>query len=328
MVVNDIGASMDGQGLDKGVADQVVDEIKAAGGEAVACTDTVADANGAKAILQAAMDTWGRLDVLIHNAGNVRRGAMDEISDEDFLAVLDVHLIGGWRLVPGAFPIMKKAGYGRVVLAASVVGLYGNTNAPNYTVSKMGLIGLSNMAALEGKDVGIKSNCILPGALTRMADGAKNLDPSTFPPTMQPEMVAPVVGYLAHESCAVSGELYSSIGGRVSRAWVAENPGCGATTGASRKWPPISPRSATPTSSRSSSRRSAASPTTWPTASTSPARARRRRPRAEPLRSCTAARYRSCFRAYELRRGLVPRRRSREDFHEQRGQRERGQARP
>jgi NAD(P)-dependent dehydrogenase (short-subunit alcohol dehydrogenase family) len=225
VVVNDIGASMDGQGLDKGPAEEVVQEIKAAGGEAIVCTDSVATAQGAQAILQAAMDTWGRLDVLVHNAGNVRRGAMDEISLEDFKAVVDVHLMGGWHMVRGAFPIMKKAGYGRVVLASSVVGLYGNLNTPNYTVSKMGLIGLCNITALEGKAVGIKANCILPGALTRMADGAKNLDTSSFPPTMQPEMVAPVVGYLAHESCAITGELLSSIGGRVSRCFIAETPG-------------------------------------------------------------------------------------------------------
>jgi NAD(P)-dependent dehydrogenase (short-subunit alcohol dehydrogenase family) len=225
VIVNDIGAPMNGVGLDAGPAEEVVQAIKAAGGEAAACTDTVATPQGGQAIIQAALDHYGRVDIVIHNAGNVRRGAMDEISQEDFDAVLDVHLRGGFHVVRPAFPLMKKAGYGRVVLASSVVGLYGNNRAPNYTVSKMGLIGLSNIVALEGAPVGVKSNCILPGALTRMADGAQNLDPSTFPPTMQPEMVAPVVAYLAHESCAITGELLSSIGGRVSRAYVAETPG-------------------------------------------------------------------------------------------------------
>jgi NAD(P)-dependent dehydrogenase (short-subunit alcohol dehydrogenase family) len=225
VVVNDIGAAMNGEGLDVGPAEELVRDIKAAGGEAVACTDSVATPQGGKQIIQAALDTWGRVDVVIHNAGNVRRGAMDEISQEDFDAVLDVHLKGGFHVVRPAFPLMKQQGYGRVVLASSVVGLYGNLRTPNYTVSKMGLIGLSNIVALEGASVGIKSNCILPGALTRMADGAQNLDPSSFPPTMQPEMVAPVVAYLAHESCAITGELLSSIGGRVSRAYIAETPG-------------------------------------------------------------------------------------------------------
>lgn len=225
VVVNDIGASMSGEGLDVGPAEEVVQAIKAAGGQAVSCTDSVATPQGGKAIIQSALDHYGRLDIVIHNAGNVRRGAMDEISQEDFDAVLDVHLRGGFHVVRPAFPLMKQAGYGRIVLASSVVGLYGNHRTPNYTVSKMGLIGLSNIVALEGAPVGIKSNCILPGALTRMADGAQNLDPSSFPPTMQPEMVAPVVAYLAHESCAITGELLSSIGGRVSRAYVAETPG-------------------------------------------------------------------------------------------------------
>lgn len=225
VVINDIGASMSGEGLDVGPAEEVVQAIKAAGGEAVSCTESVATPQGGKAIVQSALDHYGRIDIVVHNAGNVRRGAMDEISQEDFDAVLAVHLRGGFHVVRPAFPLMKQAGYGRVVLASSVVGLYGNHRAPNYTVSKMGLIGLSNIVALEGAPVGIKSNCILPGALTRMADGAQNLDPSSFPPTMQPEMVAPVVAYLAHESCAITGELLSSIGGRVSRAYVAETPG-------------------------------------------------------------------------------------------------------
>lgn len=225
VVINDIGASMDGGGVDAGPADEVVQAIKAAGGEAIACTDSVATPQGGKAIIEAALDTWGRIDIVVHNAGNVRRGGMDEISQEDFDAVLDVHLRGGFHVVRPAFPLMKKAGYGRVVLASSVVGLYGNLGTANYTVSKMGLIGLSTITALEGGPVGIKSNCVLPGALTRMADGAKNLDTSSFPPTMQPEMVAPVVAYLAHESCAITGELVSSIGGRVSRAYIAETPG-------------------------------------------------------------------------------------------------------
>jgi NAD(P)-dependent dehydrogenase (short-subunit alcohol dehydrogenase family) len=225
VIINDIGAAMSGEGLDPGPAEQVVQEIKAAGGEAVACTDSVATPQGGKAIIEAAMDHYRRLDILVHNAGNVRRGAMDEISVEDFNAVLDVHLHGGFHMVRPAFPIMKAAGYGRVVFASSVVGLYGNLRTPNYTVSKMGLIGLSSFTALEGAAVGIKSNCILPGAVTRMADGAQNLDTSTFPPTMQPEMVAPVVGYLAHESCAVTGELLISIGGRVASAFIGETPG-------------------------------------------------------------------------------------------------------
>lgn len=225
VVVNDIGAAMTGEGVDAGPADTVVNEIKAAGGEAVACTDTVATEQGGKAIVEAALDHYGRVDILVHNAGNVRRGAIEEMSLDDFRAVLDVHLFGGFHLVRQAFPVMKKAGYGRFVIASSAAGIYGNLTTVNYTAAKMGLVGLSNVIAVEGASAGIKSNCIVPGALTRMADGAKNLDVSKFPPTMQPEMVAPVVGYLAHEACEVSGELFLSFGGRVARIFTAEAVG-------------------------------------------------------------------------------------------------------
>jgi hypothetical protein len=143
------------------------------------------------------------------------------MSFEDFDAVLDVHLRGGFNVVRTAFPIMAKAGYGRVVLTSSIGGFYGNHQVVNYSVSKAGLIGLCNTVALEGAADGIKCNIILPGAVTRMAEG---LDISKYPP-MEPELVAPVVGYLSHESCSVSGEYYVSVGGRVARAYVAESPG-------------------------------------------------------------------------------------------------------
>ena len=116
---------------------------------------------------------------------------------------------------------MCKARYGRIVLTSSINGLYGNRNVVNYCVAKAGIIGLSNVVALEGADEGVKSNVILPAAVTRMAEG---LDTSAFPP-MEPEMVAPVVGWLAHESCSITGEMLSSMAGRVSRAYVAESPG-------------------------------------------------------------------------------------------------------
>jgi NAD(P)-dependent dehydrogenase (short-subunit alcohol dehydrogenase family) len=221
IVVNDPGGSLRGDGVETGPAETVVREIKALGGEAVACTESVATPAGGKAIIQAALDHYGRIDILIHNAGNVRRGSLKEMSFEDFDAVLDVHLRGGFHVVRTAFPIMAKAGYGRMVLTSSIGGFYGNHQVVNYGVSKSGLIGLCNTVALEGAADGIKCNIILPGAVTRMAEG---LDISKYPP-MEPELVAPVVGYLCHESCAVSGEYYVSVGGRVARAYVAESPG-------------------------------------------------------------------------------------------------------
>ena len=221
IVVNDNGSAMAGDGTDIGPAQSVVDEIRAAGGEAIASTDSVATPEGGQAIIQAALDAWGRIDVLIHNAGNVRYGSLSEISYEDFRAVVDVHLLGAFNVVRPAFPLMCAAGYGRIILTGSIGGLYGTHNVVNYGVSKAGMIGLSNVAALEGAEKGVKCNVILPGAVTRMAEG---LDVSQYPP-MGSDLVAPVVGYLAHEDCAVTGELLVSMAGRVARAFIAESEG-------------------------------------------------------------------------------------------------------
>ncbi|HTZ78026.1 MAG TPA: SDR family NAD(P)-dependent oxidoreductase [Stellaceae bacterium] len=221
VVVNDVGGSLKGDGADAGPAKEVVREIEAAGGEAVACTESVATPAGGKAIIQAALDTYGRIDILVHNAGNVRRGSLKEMTYEDFDAVVDVHLKGGFHVVRPAFPVMCKAGYGRIVLTTSIGGLYGNHNVVNYSMSKAGLIGLSHVAALEGAQEGVKSNIIVPAAVTRMAEG---LDISQYPP-MGPELVAPVVGWLTHESCSISGEMLIALAGRVAKAYVAETRG-------------------------------------------------------------------------------------------------------
>ena len=221
VVVNDPGASLKGDGIDVGPAQEVVQEIKAAGGQAVACTDSVATSAGGKAIIQAALDHYGQIDILIHNAGIVRRGSLQELSYEDFELVLDVHLRGAFHVVRPAFPLMCKAGYGRMVLTGSINGLYGNRNVVNYCMSKAGIMGLSNVAALEGAEHNVKSNVILPAAVTRMSEG---VDTSAFPP-MPPEMVAAAVGWLSHESCPITGEMLISAAGRVAKAYVAETPG-------------------------------------------------------------------------------------------------------
>jgi NAD(P)-dependent dehydrogenase (short-subunit alcohol dehydrogenase family) len=221
VVVNDLGVNMQGEAADAGPAQQVVKEIKAAGGEAIASTESVATPEGGQTIIQTAFEHYGRLDALIHNAGNVRYGSLSEISYEDFEAVLDVHLRGAFHVVRPAFPRMCKAGYGRIVLTSSIGGLYGNQSVVNYGAAKAGVIGLSNVAALEGAAHGVNCNVIVPAALTRLADG---LDTSAYPP-MQPELVAPVVGWLVHESCAITGEILISAAGRVAKAFVAETPG-------------------------------------------------------------------------------------------------------
>jgi NAD(P)-dependent dehydrogenase (short-subunit alcohol dehydrogenase family) len=221
VVVNDAGGSLTGDGADAAPADDVVREITAAGGEAVASTESVATAVGGNAIIESALETFGRIDILVHNAGIVRRGSLKDLSYEDFHAVLDVHLRGAFNVVRPAFPVMCAAGYGRIVLTSSIGGLYGNHGVVNYAVAKAGVIGLSNVAALEGAAEGVTCNVIVPAAVTRMAAG---IDTSAYPP-MGPELVAPVVGWLAHESCSVSGEVFIALAGRVARAVIAESPG-------------------------------------------------------------------------------------------------------
>jgi len=221
VVVNDPGGSLTGAGGDVGPAEQVVNEITAAGGEAVASTASVATPDAGQAIVQTALDHYGRIDILIHNAGNVRRGSLKEMSYEDFDAVLDVHLRGAFHVVRPAFPVMCEAGYGRIVLTSSIGGIYGNHEVANYAAAKAGVIGLSNVAALEGADDGVTCNVIVPAAVTRMAEG---IDTSAYPP-MGADLVAPVVSWLAHESCAVTGEIFIALAGRVARAVVAETPG-------------------------------------------------------------------------------------------------------
>ncbi|MGU3500154.1 SDR family NAD(P)-dependent oxidoreductase [Mycobacterium sp. C31M] len=221
VVVNDLGGSLTGEGADGGPAQQVVDEIRSAGGQAVANTDSVATAAGGEAIVSSALDSFGRLDILIHNAGNVRRGSLTEMTYEDFDSVLDVHLRGAFHVVRPAFPVMSAAGYGRIVLTSSIGGLYGNHEVANYAAAKSGIIGLTNVVGLEGAAHGVLCNAIVPGAVTRMAEG---LDTSAYPP-MDPDLVAPTVGWLSHETCSVTGELFVAIAGRVARAFIAETPG-------------------------------------------------------------------------------------------------------
>jgi len=223
IVVNDPGVSMSGDVTDEGPADALVREIKAAGGEAVANTDSVATAEGGKAIVETALDSWGRVDIVIHSAGNVRRGTLHEMSYEDFDSVLDVHLRGAYFVARPALRYMHEHGFGRLVFTSSINGLYGKSTSGNYSTAKAGMIGLSHSIAIEGHEAGVdvKSNCIVPAAVTRMSEG---IDTSQFPP-MDPSMVAPLVGWLCHESCTASGEMYVALAGRMARAWVTESPG-------------------------------------------------------------------------------------------------------
>lgn len=221
IVVNDVGASLSGDAGGEDPAAEVVREIEAAGGRAIACTDSVATPEGGQAIVDAAVAAFGRVDILIHSAGNIRRAPLHEMTSADFDQVLDVHLRGAFHVVRPAYALMRAQGYGRVVLTSSINGLYGKADVVNYATAKAGLIGLSHTIGIEGADHGVTSNVIVPAAVTRMSDG---VDTSAFPP-MDPDMVAPAVAWLSHESCDVSGEIIVAMGGRVGRAWLVESPG-------------------------------------------------------------------------------------------------------
>lgn len=221
VVVNDPGLSMAGDATEEGPAEALAAEIRSLGGEAIANTDSVVTPEGGKAIVGSALDAFGRIDILIHSAGNVRRGNLTELSYEDFSAVLDVHLKGAYHVVREAFPHMMAQEYGRIVLTSSINGLYGKSDNVTYSMCKAGFMGLSNTAAIEGQNHNVRSNLIVPAAVTRMSEG---IDTSQFPP-MTPEQVAPMVAWLSHEDCSASGEMYVAMGGRLARAWVSENAG-------------------------------------------------------------------------------------------------------
>lgn len=221
VVVNDYGGSMFGEGSDAGVAQEVVEEIRAAGGEAVASTQSVGTAEGGRAVVDNALQHFGRIDILIHNAGISCRKSIKDISIEEFRNVLDVHLMGALHVAHPTFPVMCGAGYGRIILTSSIAGLYGEKIMSPYGTSKAGLIGLCYALAHEGAVEGVHCNAIIPAAVTRLSEGR---DTSAFPP-MTPELVAPAVAWLAHESCELNGEMLISLAGRVAKAFVVETPG-------------------------------------------------------------------------------------------------------
>jgi NAD(P)-dependent dehydrogenase (short-subunit alcohol dehydrogenase family) len=221
VLVNDLGTSRQGEGADIGMAQAVVNEIRATGGEAIANGDTVATADGCNAMVGAALAAWGKVDILVHNATINRHAAFRDLSYEDFSAVMDVHLAGAFHLAKEVFPRMCDAGYGRIALVASIAGLYGERNVAGYSTAKGAIQGLANALAIEGQDHGVKVNCIVPAAQTRLAEGR---DTEGFPP-WGPDLVAPAVAWLVHEECQATGELFVSLAGRMAKAYVAETRG-------------------------------------------------------------------------------------------------------
>jgi NAD(P)-dependent dehydrogenase (short-subunit alcohol dehydrogenase family) len=221
LVINDLGGSVDGTGGSDTAAQKVVDEVKALGGEAVPNYDSVATPEGGKAIVQAAMDAFGRIDIIINNAGILRDTSFKNMTSEQLDPVLDVHLRGAFHVTQPAWQIMRDQNYGRIVNTSSGAGIFGNFGQTNYGAAKMGLVGLTRVLAVEGAKNNIKVNAIAPVAKTRMTEDL--LGPVAD--KLAPELVTPIVTYLAHESCEVSGEIYSVGGGRVARVFIGVTPG-------------------------------------------------------------------------------------------------------
>ena len=218
VVVNDLGGSMEGEGADAGPASAVADEIVAAGGEAVADTNDVATAAGGEALVATTLARFGRLDILVNNAGIIRWAGMPEADADNLARHLDVHVGGSFHPTRAAWPHMAEQGYGRIVMTTSsaIFGLPDNTS---YATAKGAVIGLSRSLMAAGAPHGIKVNLIAPGAVTRMA--GEGFDS----PEMSPDLVAPMVALLAHESCPVSGEIYSAGFGRFTRIFIAMTEG-------------------------------------------------------------------------------------------------------
>jgi len=221
VVVNDLGGAVDGSGASTSAAQRVVEEITAAGGTAVANGDSVATAEGGEAIVRAAVTAFGRVDVVVNNAGILRDKAFHKMDAAMVDAVLDVHLKGAFFVSLPAFRLMREQGYGRIISTSSASGLFGNFGQANYGAAKAGLAGLTRVLSIEGEGRGIKVNAIAPIANTRMTQDLLG----ELAERVQPETVSPLVAYLAHEDCAVNGHVYSVAGGRVARIVVAETDG-------------------------------------------------------------------------------------------------------
>jgi NAD(P)-dependent dehydrogenase (short-subunit alcohol dehydrogenase family) len=221
VVVNDLGGAVDGSGSDKGAAEHVVDEIRALGGEAVADANSVSTPEGGKAIVKTAVDAFGTVDIVINNAGILRDKAFHNMEPDLLNPVLDVHLKGAFYVTQPAWQIMREKGYGRIISTSSAAGIFGNFGQTNYGAAKMGLVGFTRVLAVEGAKFNIKANAIAPLALTRMTEALMG----ALGDKLDPGLVSPIVTYLAHEDCPVSGQVFSVGGGRVAHVFIGETQG-------------------------------------------------------------------------------------------------------
>jgi NAD(P)-dependent dehydrogenase (short-subunit alcohol dehydrogenase family) len=233
VVVNDLGTGVHGHG-EGSSADNVVDEIRQAGGIAVPNYNSVAEADSAKAIVDHAVAEFGGLDILVNNAGILRNKTFKNMPIEDFDLIVKVHLSGTSYMTHAAWPIMYQNGYGRIVLTSSISGIYGLFGQSSYAAAKMAMLGLMNVLALEGKSHNIRINCVAPGADTRMTalDKELGIDPDKPRDDMHPRLITPAVLYLSAEN-APTGMVIHAMGGKFYRTETVRNKGVDLGIGAS-----------------------------------------------------------------------------------------------
>jgi NAD(P)-dependent dehydrogenase (short-subunit alcohol dehydrogenase family) len=229
VVINDLGGTMHGQGSDSSIADQVVDEIAQAGGRAVASYASVDSSEGGQTIVDTAVDAFGRLDAVISNAGIFNSIPFDQLTAEDWRRMLQVHLDGGFYLSQPAYKVMAKQRYGRFVFISSSAGNFGQPMETHYAAAKTGLVGLSNVIAIEGAAHGICSNTVLPTGFSRMVTETvgdeKFLAESGFMRAIRPELVVPLVVFLASRACDFTHRNYSACAGRYARVFTGLGDG-------------------------------------------------------------------------------------------------------
>ncbi|MCP5057445.1 MAG: SDR family NAD(P)-dependent oxidoreductase [bacterium] len=221
VVVNDLGGSSDGTGGGSSMADETVKQINEAGGTAVANYDSVATPEGGEGIIQTAVENFGKVDIVINNAGILRDASFVKLEPQNLEIVLDVHLRGTFYVSQPAFRVMKENGYGRFLFTASAAGIFGNFGQTNYGAAKMGLVGLSNVLAIEGAKYDIKSNTIAPIANTRLTK--ELLGP--IADKLDAECVTPLSCFLVSEDCQLTHEIFSVGGGRFARIFIGLAPG-------------------------------------------------------------------------------------------------------
>ena len=222
VVVNDLGGAVDGSGSANSPADDVVNEIIENGGEAVANYDSVGTKDGGESIVQTAIDSFGTVDAVINNAGILRDKSFANMSEEEFSLIIEVHLKGTYFVTQPAFKIMKENNYGRIVNVASPSGLFGNFGQTNYGAAKMGIVGLTNVLAIEGAKYNIKVNVIAPTAYTRMTEALLGEE---YGKLFSAELVTPMVTYLASEACEPTHEIFGVAAGRFARIGIITHEG-------------------------------------------------------------------------------------------------------